>query len=630
LRDWKKEYVNSKNIEIEDPEKLEVTNEVEDYIKKKFEEYWTKILASEQQAGDFLSHLRIFNKCYITNDDKIQRNEVEQFVTKQRDQLSEIIGDEAKDTELTDNSILKTDSCEMIEKRIYPWLSFSYPIYERWNGESLSLPPKYKDYLEPNLYPQVFQPTNPESHKSKGKAGQPKSSITRSTSCFLNRFKNSLNAKGIVLSIGDKHVEDTVALIRLLRALNNKYPIQIVYFDNLSKESKKKLVRAAREILLDLPQSFQAVQQYFPDNYLNSDDGTTTLGLPKQEIWFVNVHHAIHTNYRGKFSKFGNKFFATLFNSFEEYILVDADAVPTQNPEYFFNLKGYKNTGAYFYRDRTAAQFRPMADGKFFKKMSPSIVDQVLFDIPIMTDKTIKAEYFDGMEFYMESGLVVIDRSIHFGSVLMMLQLHLTQPANARSYGDKELFWLGFSVNGDEKYHFNEYAAGSIGTTTDKKYNLNKLGKERESVELCSCHPGHISGEDGYSLAWFNSGYQFCGQTHRVDFQKEFEHKGRFQWLESVEQLKDLYYNPLKIQHAVIPPFKNKWETDCTNEEDEPNKAWRMDSAYCKGYLWCAYTRIGGTTKDGNSNVQTGTLITYKQKEIDLFTYYGDIWSLRE
>jgi alpha 1,3-mannosyltransferase len=629
MEGWKKEYVSANKIEIEDPERLEVTKEFEAFIKKKYEEYWTKILRSEQQAGDFLSHLRIFNKCYITNDDNFQRNEVEQFVTKQREQLNEIIGEETKNIELTDDSILATGACEMIEKRIYPWLSFSYPLYERWTGELLSQPPTYAKYLEHRLYPQVFQPRNPESHKSKGKTSQQKSSSTESSSCFLKRFKNSLNGKGIVMSIADKHVEETVSLIRLLRALNNKYPIQIVYFDDLSKDSRNKLVKASREILLDLPQSFHKVQKYFPDSYLSSDDGTSTQGLPKQELWFVNVHHAIHTYYRDKFDHFGNKFFATLFNSFEEYILVDADTVLTQNPEYFFNLKGYKDTGAYFYRDRLAGQFRPAADGKFFKKMSPSNVDQVLFDIPIMTDKTTNLVYFDGMYNQMESGLVVIDRTTHFSSVLMILQLHLTEPAKERSYGDKELFWLGFSVNGDEKYHFNEYPAAAIGTTTDKQNHLNKFGKERDSEEVCSSHPGHISGEDGYTLAWFNSGFQFCAKADSIDFENELEREGRFQLLGNVENLKELYRNPVKIQHAIVPPFKNKWETYCPNEEDEPSKGWECEP-YCLGYLWCAYSKIGGTTNEGNSNVQTGTLITFKQKEIDLFTYYGDIWSLRE
>ena len=60
------------------------------------------------------------------------------------------------------------------------------------------------------------------------------------SSFFLNRLKQKCNGRGLVLSISDLHVDVTVRLIHLLRALNNRYPIQIVYYDNLSKETKEK------------------------------------------------------------------------------------------------------------------------------------------------------------------------------------------------------------------------------------------------------------------------------------------------------------------------------------------------------------------------------------------------------
>lgn len=143
-----------------------------------------------------------------------------------------------------------------------------------------------------------------------------------------------------MLSIGDGHVEDTVKLIHLLRALNNKLPIQIVYYDNLAKETKDKIVTAAREVMVTVPKSFELVSRLFPEDYL-------TNGLPQQEVWFVNTYNAIHANFKKKFHKFSNKFLATIFNSFNEFILVDADTVLMQNPEYFFQLPGYKNTGTF-------------------------------------------------------------------------------------------------------------------------------------------------------------------------------------------------------------------------------------------------------------------------------------------
>lgn len=647
MPDWKKEFIKNHNIqgyhdanEKEDIKAnwndLPVTPELEAYIEYRYNKWWAQVQHVEQKVTNYLSHLRIFNKCYVTSDDTPQKKMVEERISKQKLLVDAMIdtGNNELDKKPfvdVDNSVINSDhtlSCEVLEKRVYPWLSLSYPIYERYTGEKLLTPPQMENYLDKKLFPEVFQSSHQSYKDSRGKIqfDAKKNPLINSKTCFLNQFKNSLSGKGIVLSIGDKHVEQTVNLIKLLRALGNKYPIQVVYFDGLSQDSKKLLYQAARDRMLDLPHSFTKVQHQFPENYLDSSDGTQSVGLPPQELWFVNVNQAIRENYRGKFQKYGNKFFATFFNSFEEYILLDADSVLIQSPETFFNLQGYKDTGALFFRDRTAFQFRPKSDGFFFKKMSPSIIDNVVFDFDIMTNHTMNREYFDGMDHYMESGVVIIDRNMHFNSVLMILQLNMLRPAQARSFGDKELFWLGFAVNGDENYHFNEVPAASLGERTDKKYVVNKLGAQREADELCSCHPGHISGEDKKSLLWFNSGFTFCGQNHRVDFEEEATKNRRFKWLNTADQFKHLYYSPMKITHAIIPPFKEVTQMHCPNDQDEPDKAWHMESNYCRGYLWCAYSRIGGT-KNGKDNSQAGTLISFGQENQDLFTYYGDIWS---
>ena len=124
-----------------------------------------------------------------------------------------------------------------------------------------------------------------------------------------------------------------MSLIHLLRALDNKLPIQIVYYDDVNEESKRKIVTAAQEDFRSLPHSFEKVAHLFGDKYINSQGK----GLQPQEIWFVNAYNSIHKNYRGKFSRFGNKLLASLFNSFSEFMLIDVDTVLMQPPEYFSN-----------------------------------------------------------------------------------------------------------------------------------------------------------------------------------------------------------------------------------------------------------------------------------------------------
>lgn len=610
-----------------DGEKIEMNEEFEDRMKKKYGEFWKKIKNSETLMVDYVSHFRIFNKCYITADDQPQSVSSSKFISKQKSFVSNLLENSKDPTKKSFKPTMKEsyidtssiESCSDMERRIYPWLSFAYPIYERWNGEISYSPPKMAKYIS---HSEPFRPSNEKAHNGKGKASKIKSKLTNNKACFLNKFKNSINGKGIVLSIGNNHVDDTVKLIYLLRALNNKFPIQIVYYDGISKRTKQRIVQAARDQFTALPDSFKKIQKYFPEDYLDEHDR----GLPKQEVWFVNAHNVINDSYKKKFEKFANKFVAALFNSFEEYILLDADTVLVQNPEYFFNLKGYKKKGAYFYKDRTAPEFRPLSDGYFFRKLSPSIVDSMMFDIPIITKHTLELEFFDGMGHFMESGLVLIDRSVHFNSVLMMVQLNFFKPVTTRVYGDKEIFWLAFAINGDEGYQFNKYFAAAIGEETPMEHRLKSNGKPKFSKEICSAHPGHINGEDGKSLVWFNSGFRFCGQADVVDYKKEFEHQSRLKSLKSVEEMKTFFNNPLHLRHAIIPPFKNKLETLCENVVEEPKEGWHMDKGYCNSYLWCAYSLIGGTTSDGSDNTQLGQFIEFDAKATELFSYYGDIW----
>lgn len=75
---------------------------------------------------------------------------------------------------------------------------------------------------------------------------------------------------------------------------------------------------------------------------------------------------AIKQQYLHKFNEFGNKILAILFNTFEEMIFIDADAILIQNPEKFFQLNKYQNSGALFFRDRNTPEYRPDHDIQTF------------------------------------------------------------------------------------------------------------------------------------------------------------------------------------------------------------------------------------------------------------------------
>ena len=90
---------------------------------------------------------------------------------------------------------------------------------------------------------------------------------------------------------------------------------------------------------------------------------------------------------------------------------------------------------------------------------------------------------------------------------------------------------------------------------TPPQDRARKDGTWHHSKEICSPHPGHVSGDDNHSLLWINSGFRFCHQADEVNFEKEAKKKTRLKHLHTADQFRTFYYNPLRITHAVVPPL---------------------------------------------------------------------------
>ena len=444
-----------------------------------------------------------------------------------------------------------------VEHRVNPWLSKKFPVYEKWDGSVRKLKMKTDDLV-------------------------------------LNQYKSISSGKGMVVTISEKHVEDTISLIHILRGLKNDLPMEIIY-TGLSPKSKKKLINAAREEYHD---------------------------LPPQEIWFVDISPAIANGYRFLFEKFDFKLLSMLFNSYEEFILLDADTVPFKLPSYFFNMNGYKQTGAFFFKDRGVLIPRVAQDGEFISSLGPSDLETTLFGIPQMTQHTLGNPFFRGLVHYQESGLLVINKNLHFQSILMVIQLIFMRPVARKSMGDKELYWMGFSLNGDENYTFNDNFAAAVGQLTPEGDRIRPDGKKFNSKEICSSHPGHISSEDG-SLLWMNTGFKVCNKimSSYDDQADKNEINNIWKHIKTGEDFKNFYNSPVKITHAILPPLDEEYRLRYSLER-EPSDGWSCPKEFCENYMWCGYSSIGG-----EKNTLEGRVITFDEEEVKLFEYLGDLWT---
>lgn len=520
---------------------------------------WKVIREEEKILHDYLTHLKIFNKCYIDAPDD------EKFFSDQRKLISLY---SPMDFGITDKLQY---TCRQVEERLYPWLSFQMPVYMKWDGTVTKYPQKGSKIMDRFTKP-----------------------------CFLSNFKNNLKGRGIVLTIADSHLELTIRLIQVLRALKNTLPIEVVYYKDLSEQSRSKIIEVCRR-------------------EFKLDDTT----LPPQDISFIDVSSAVKSDYIDKFGNFGNKLLATLFNSFEEMILMDADSVVMENPEFFFNLTKYKKTGTMFYKDRLAVEYRPKNDIIFFKKLMPSIMDSIFFNIPQVTNYSLERKFFKGINHYMESGLVVINRKRHFSLGLIMSQMIFHLTVQARVYGDKEIFWLAFVISGNENYSFNDHFLAAVGQVTP---DTERLPSKYGAKEVCSNHPAHINDEDDHTLLWFNSGFRHCGQNEKVDFQREFEAGKRYTHIKTVEEFKTFFNDKLILRDAVIPPHL---VIEADNLDEEPNRSWTNMRDYCAGYTWCGYSKIGGLYDHDQQkhNNAEGILVHFTPDEIKKFEKLGDVWT---
>lgn len=547
---------------------------------------------AEQAMADYSTILRIYGKCFF--DNKLESDKDIHFFDK-------------------------------FSSKLFPFI-LNIPKFERHDGTSL------------NTFP-IFDENGEFKSEAPG--------IQRGNS--IDYIRKYSNGRGIVISAGRKHVTDLVKLIRVLRALNNKLPIQIVYMDDIPRNSISSVIRIARaekeELLTSLSTNLgmRPNMDLLRDNILQSD-------FPKQDIWFVNAQRAVSKRF-ATFSGYSSKLIALNLNSFEDVLLLDADSVPLIPPSEFFETEEYKKSSTLFFKDRTLRDYNDFIETNFFTKLFPTSSTSMdgLFNISLVTDKTLGNSYLTGWRHFQEAGIVAINKKKHIlGSLLTLPLAAWDNPVSSSVWGDKELYWIGFAMAGDENYEFNENAAASVGVISEKEH---KYYSNSKTHELCSSHPGHV--DKNGRLLWINSGFKYCKKNRHYRDKKYFPFS-----IFGDEKLSKLYNLPLNLSHAIVPPdlpklrdlgspidltkerkFKESWKKRKLDidEEDKttattsftsqltdrnPQKGW-VKSSMCSNYQYCAFDLIDGY--DDNKE-EKGKFYAFDSERVKEYNYLGDIW----
>lgn len=592
-------------------EDVTATEEEMEKIKQDFNYVRESTEFVENLMVDTMTHLRVFDQCYLRSQNhsvdfgkltKDLRNKVYGFSAfideknghDKREADKVAVKDTAKEKSNKNVFDGYTAMCADTEPRLFPWMSKKLPEFKKWDGSIHDgIPDMAKYNKEKDIQPLA------KSYKTS-------SAQNNNNNCFIQSLKQSINGRGIVLSASDLQVNDMIALLRILRALNNKLPIQVVHKGDLTEKTVAKLVSIARDPKDDFIESLYG-------NY-SSVHGSIHPLYPKQEIWFVNVTDCISDNYKHRFESYNNKYLALIFNSFDEMLLMDTDAVPFVNPDFFFQSPAYTTTQTWFFKDRLNNAMNVPQDVHLFKKLLPSTIDNLFFKIATPTAHTLDLRFFKlNYKHLMESGILTLGRNAHFAGMLAAVQLSFWEPLSSKTWGDKETYWLGLSMMGDESYYFNKHGAGAI-ANDNSSISANDR-KTKFSISACSVQPAHLSSDDNQTLLWINSGFKKCKKESWGADILLSKYRNMF-GEDNQDALRKYYGSALHIYGVLVPPALEEID------ERTLRKGWKMENE-CFGYKYCALTKF----YDGdNGKPEAGQWTQFNETMQMVYDYYGQIW----
>ncbi|AEY94837.1 FAAR183Cp [Eremothecium gossypii FDAG1] len=356
---------------------------------------------------------------------------------------------------------------------------------------------------------------------------------------FWENLRRSSSGRGIVATVADIHLDQLKRLLHVLDELGNKLPIELVYKGNdFSRLPIKRLKRYVRQ-------------------------------HTKQRVRLVDCSRVLRSTHIPKIKRFMNKWLATIFNSFEEIILLDVDVVPLVPIDSYFKLPGYTKTGALFFKDRTLPEYLPVSCTKAILLLPPSSEENKLWGHSMryrtpMTkagalDRTNSAEtevmynyFIERYRHQVETGLVVLNRKQRLFSLVTSFMIHLNLRFSECFHGDKEVFWLGQLLTGNE-YSIHPMPAAIIGELQQGERKLAAT-----EYRICSTQIAHPD-TDG-TVLWINGGMWNCKDNKAAE--EDFSDYNRYftRKFGSQQKLADWYKQTLKVTGVFSPELKNsKW-----------------------------------------------------------------------
>lgn len=548
--------------------KGKLTAEHEQLILKQFDVASKLLSEYEFQVMKEVDHLKVFGQCFLNNN----------------------------------VSLLNEQMCSLFERKLYPWLSGKFPRFEDWEG---------------NLLPEN---TIPGQGTSQNPSQAP-------TACFLDSVKTMSNGKGIVIPVfphgAKSQIDHIIRLVRTLRALKNELPVQIVYMgQDLNLVNRKRLVEAARSEISSYPESYSAFHRLrFKTSVVPKF--TSATDYPKQNIWFVDMLPVKSKLLHSPGAETSASFvllLATIFNSFEEFLLLTSDAIPLMEKfdRFLFKQQTYREKGIKLFKLPSHLQLKKRKFEPGYHELSnlikahlmPSNDDARFFGLNKRKGNSHNTNRFldEGFMSLIDPTMLVINKPKVLSGLLLSCSLQYYKILTSRLDvpGKKlngEYIWLGQEISGvSSTVNFNHNFGVVAGVTTPPETVPDTL--VTYSQEMCSASWGQLDDTDDYSLIYVTSHQLEKWFTNGKTFEEALKQKyptaseglasGTQAASETSAVAENARIRPLNIEAILNPPVVKKLVP--SDDEKEPKQAWVPTEAFGGNgpTWWCAYSIVGG------------------------------------
>ncbi|KAL6454604.1 MNT4 putative alpha-1 [Candida maltosa Xu316] len=472
--------------------------------------------------------------------------------------------------------------CSEYQKKLYPWMSGKWPRFED---------------------SQKQQQIQPEG-------------------CMINQLAKNNKGKGIVIPIlpngSHNQINHVSRLIRVLRGLDNKLPIQIMYV-KLSEKEKQQLMKVA----------------------------TSESQFPRQDISFVNLSPAITIPVNNNLMVS----LSSIFSTFEEMVILGEHTIPLVNIESLFKTERYLSTGMFFFKppshlkDRVT-KFNPGFHevAEFIKsQLPPSNNDVKYFGFQKRKDDPTIDRFFK-LQFnnIIDPSLILINKSKVLSGLLMATSFELYDYFKIRvSRDSSDHLWIGQLLSGTtDKVTFNFNYAVSPGIFTPAQ-NVPKDATEAQ--EICSSSWGQVAEVDDISLIYVTSHQLENWLTNKQFFESLLRDKYLFKVEEEVDNIFDkgqdiktnmdrpndslfrkIQRNPLTIETFIKPPTLSS--VIYVHSFNEPDQSWVIQKDFDnikQGHpFYCVYDTVGNPLAEGVRGTSVNVNEDSQKKYLRLF----DIW----